>query len=234
MHIFYTPDIFITNELPEDESLHCVKVLRLTEGTEIRLTDGKGSFFRAKIARAHPKRCAVEILETFSESYVRNFSINIAIAPTKNLDRIEWMAEKMTEIGIDRISFIRCRYSERKELKEERIKKILVSAMKQSLKATLPWLEGLMEFSDIVKQSFEGRKFIAHCYANQPRKMLSKEYSKGENALILIGPEGDFSEEEVALAVSNGFEPISLGESRLRTETAAVVACHTLHVLNSL
>jgi 16S rRNA (uracil1498-N3)-methyltransferase len=234
MHIFYTPDILSSAEMPEEESLHCVKVLRLTEGDEVRLTDGKGLFFRAKIVRAHHKRCAVEIIEQWEELPARDFFLQIALAPTKNLDRIEWFAEKATEIGIDKISFLRCRYSERKELKEERIQKILVSAMKQSLKATLPVLEGLVHFADFVKQPFDGQKYIAHCYSDQERNYLTSHYKKGGNLLVLIGPEGDFSEEEVALALSHGFVPVSLGNSRLRTETAALVACHTPHVLNSL
>ncbi len=233
MHVFYTPDILLSTEMPEEESLHCVKVLRLPEGEEVRLTDGKGFFYRARIVRAHPKRCAVEILETLAESEKRAYSIHIAVAPTKNMDRIEWFAEKVTEIGIDEISLIRCRYSERKDVKSERIQKILVSAMKQSLKATLPKLNSLVSFSELVKTPFQGQKFIAHCYEGQERVLFTSLYQKGQNALVLIGPEGDFSEEEVELALQNGFQPVSLGNSRLRTETAALVACHTLHVLNA-
>ncbi|MEI7675736.1 MAG: 16S rRNA (uracil(1498)-N(3))-methyltransferase [Bacteroidales bacterium] len=234
MHIFYTPDILLNLEMPEDESLHCVKVLRLAEGTEVRLVNGKGLFYKARIVNAHPKRCAVEILEIIPESTNREFSIEVAMAPTKNLDRIEWFAEKVTEIGINKITFLRCRYSERKELKEERVHKILVSAMKQSQKATLPNLDSIVDFTEFVRRPYRGRKFIAHCYNNQSRLLLTQTYKKGENALILIGPEGDFSEEEVALAISCGFEPISLGNSRLRTETAALVACHTINLLNEI
>jgi 16S rRNA (uracil1498-N3)-methyltransferase len=234
MHIFYTPDILLNLEMPEDESLHCVKVLRLAEGTEVRLANGKGLFYKARIIHAHPKRCVVEILEVIPESTIREFSIEVAMAPTKNLDRIEWFAEKVTEIGVDNLAFLRCRYSERKELKEERIQKILVSAMKQSLKATLPNLDSLVDFTEFVRRPYCGRKFIAHCYNNQSRLLLTQTYKKRENALILIGPEGDFSEQEVALAISCGFEPISLGNSRLRTETAALVACHTIHLLNEI
>jgi 16S rRNA (uracil1498-N3)-methyltransferase len=234
MHIFYTPDILTNLEMPEDESLHCVKVLRLVAGDEIQLIDGKGLFIRAKIVNAHPKRCSVEIVERWEDDSKRDFGIHIAIAPTKNMDRIEWFAEKATEIGVDNITFLRCRYSERKELKEERIHKILVSAMKQSQKATLPKLKGLTDFSDFVKEPFMGKKYIAHCYSKHERTLLTDDYKKGESLLVLIGPEGDFSEEEVAMAVLNGFVPISLGNSRLRTETAAFVACCTPHVINSL
>lgn len=220
--------------MPEDESLHCVKVLRLPEGEEVMLTDGKGALYRARIVRAHHKRCAVEIIETLQESNRRDFSIHMAVAPTKNIDRIEWFAEKATEIGLDALTLLRCRYSERKEVKNERIHKILVSAMKQSLKASLPDLNGLTAFSDFVKIPFDGLKFIAHCYDDPDKKSLASSYCKGDNVLILIGPEGDFSEEEVALALQHGFQPVSLSNSRLRTETAALVACHTIHVLNEL
>ncbi|MDP4271205.1 MAG: 16S rRNA (uracil(1498)-N(3))-methyltransferase [Bacteroidota bacterium] len=232
MHVFYTPDIKTTLEMPEDESLHCAKVLRLPEGEEVVLTDGKGSLFRARIVRAHPKRCAVEILEEIPASHHRDFSVHIAVAPTKNIDRTEWFAEKATEIGLDALTLLRCRYSERKEVKNDRIQKILVSAMKQSLKASLPVLDGLVSFSDFVKMPFDGQKFIAHCYDDPDKKSLTSQYNKGGNVLILIGPEGDFSEEEVALAKQNGFLPVSLSSSRLRTETAALVACHTIHILN--
>jgi len=232
MHVFYTPDIETIPEMPEEESLHCAKVLRLPEGEEVVLTDGKGSLFRARIVRAHPKRCAVEILEKLPVAHQHNFSVHIAVAPTKNIDRIEWFAEKATEIGLDALTLLRCRYSERKEVKNERIQKILVSAMKQSLKATLPALNGLVAFSDFVKMPFDGQKLIAHCYDDPDKKSLISQYKKGENVLILIGPEGDFSEQEVALALQHGFRPVSLSSSRLRTETAALVACHTIHVLN--
>jgi len=147
------------------------------------------------------------------------------------MDRIEWFVEKATEIGIDSITCLNCRFSERKEIKPARLEKILVSAMKQSQKATLPILTGMTDFKTFVNQPFYGRKFIAHC-EDGDKQLLKQIYKPGENALILIGPEGDFSPEEIALALQNGFEPISLGESRLRTETAALVACHTIHVLN--
>ena len=156
----------------------------------------------------------------------------MAVAPTKNMDRIEWFAEKATEIGIDALTLLRCRYSERKEVKTERVQKILVSAMKQSLKATLPELTPMTDFKQFVSLPFDGQKFIAYCGEAQDKKILKQLYRPGTNALILIGPEGDFSEEEVALAFENGFLPVSLGESRLRTETAALTACHTIHVLN--
>lgn len=229
--IFFTPDIQTNVELPLEEAQHCVRVLRKKEGDEILLTDGKGAFYDAEIIQAHPKHCIVNILNVISQSKPWAFDLQIAFAPTKNMDRIEWFAEKATEIGIDRLSPLLCAHSERKEIKNARIEKILVSAMKQSQKAYLPLLDDMATFRNFVKQDFKGDKYIAHCYDGE-KQLLKDIYPKGNPALILIGPEGDFSEEEVALAVDYGFRPISLGNSRLRTETAALVACHTIHVLN--
>lgn len=231
MQIFYTPDIATNPELPEEEAGHCIRVLRLAEGDEILLTDGSGSFYKAAIRRAHAKHCEVTILETWKQPALWDFQVHIAVAPTKNMDRMEWFAEKTTEIGIDSITCLNCRFSERKEIKPARLEKILVSAMKQSQKATLPRLSGMVDFKTFVTTPFEGRKFIAHCEEGE-KPLLKSTYRPGENALILIGPEGDFSPEEIELAKANGFEAISLGESRLRTETAALVACHTIHILN--
>jgi 16S rRNA (uracil1498-N3)-methyltransferase len=229
--IFYTPDILSNPELPFEEARHCVKVLRKKEGDEILLTDGKGFFYDAEIVQANPKHCLVNILNTTEQPENRNFSIQIAFAPTKNMDRIEWFAEKATEIGIDRFSPVLCRHSERKDIKPQRIDKILVSAMKQSQKAILPRLDEMQAFVEFIEQDFKGQKFIAHCYPHE-KKTLKEAYRVGESALILVGPEGDFSEQEVEQAVKKGFQPISLGESRLRTETAALAACHAIHVLN--
>ena len=231
MQIFYTPEIAVNLELPEEEAGHCIRVLRLTEGDEILLTDGKGSFFKAAISRAHPKHCEVNILEQWEQPALWNFNLHIAVAPTKNMDRMEWFAEKATEIGINAITCLNCRFSERKVIKTERIAKILVSAIKQSLKARLPRLNEMTDFNRFISQPFEGRKFIAHCYEGE-KPLLKDVVRKGEDALVLIGPEGDFSEEEVKQAIENGFEPISLGRSRLRTETAALVACHILNLQN--
>jgi 16S rRNA (uracil1498-N3)-methyltransferase len=155
------------------------------------------------------------------------------VAPTKNLDRMEWLAEKATEIGIDKLTFLKTRYSERKDLKTERIRKILVSAMKQSEKALLPELGELTDFQRFIAQDFAGQKFIPHCYPGE-KPLLSHAYRPGENALILIGPEGDFSEEEVAAALARGFQAVSLGDTRLRTETAALTVCQTVHILNQI
>jgi len=229
--IFYTPDILNNRELPVEEAQHCIKVLRKKEGDEILLTDGKGFFYDARIIQANPKHCLINIENTIEQPKNWIDSIHIAFAPTKNMDRIEWFAEKATEIGIDRLSPVLCQHSERKEIKLPRIEKILVSAMKQSQKAILPQLDEMQPFSKFMEQDFEGQKFIAHCYPHE-KMTLKESYTTGGDVLILIGPEGDFSELEVEEAIKKGFQPISLGESRLRTETAALVACHAIHVLN--
>ena len=229
--MFYVPEIESDTLLPEEEAKHALRVLRLKEGDEITATDGKGFLYKAAIQRANPKQCDLTILEKSELPKPWGFELRVAVAPTKNMDRMEWFCEKATEIGIDRITCLQCRYSERKEIKTARLEKILVSAMKQSLKATLPVLEGMTDFQTFVRQPFDGRKFIAHCEEGE-KLLISDIYRPGENALVLIGPEGDFSSEEIKEAVRQGFEPVSLGKSRLRTETAALVACHTLHVLN--
>lgn len=231
MHLFYTPDIEKTLELPEEEAKHCIRVLRLKEGDEITLTDGKGHFFKASISMITTKRCSVSILEKKQENQPWKGYIHLAMAPAKNMGRNEWFAEKATEIGLNELTFLNCRFSERKVIKTERIDKIIISAMKQSLKAQKPVLNSMIKFSDFVKQSFPGKKYIAHCYAGE-KTYLPHLVTSGEEALILIGPEGDFSEEEVTEAIKQGFIPISLGKSRLRTETAALAACHILNIYN--
>ena len=173
--------------------------------------------------------------ETIQKEHLWKGKLHIEMAPTKKMDRNEWFAEKATEIGINQLTFLNCRYSERKVIKSERIEKIIVSAVKQSLKARVPLLDEMIDFKSFVQQEFEGQKFIAHCYDEEAEKIHLKDALKiGEKALILIGPEGDFSEQEVALAKEYGFRPISLGNSRLRTETAALVACHTFNLINTL
>lgn len=231
MHIFYTPDISLTNELPKEEVQHCVRVLRLKEGDKILLVDGKGCFYKATICLISGKRCLIDIDQRIQQEAFRSSRLHIALAPTKNIDRTEWFVEKATEIGIDEISFLNCRFSERKVIKTERIEKILISAMKQSMRAVLPDLNDMMDFSKFLARDFKGQKFIAHCY--QGNKHLLKDIiHAGEDVTLLIGPEGDFSLEEVEQAVKCGFVPISLGKARLRTETAALVACHTMNLIN--
>ncbi|MBK5196390.1 MAG: 16S rRNA (uracil(1498)-N(3))-methyltransferase [Proteiniphilum sp.] len=229
--LFYCPDILTNPRLPEQESQHCIKVLRMREGDRLTVTDGEGFFYDCSLIEAHPKHCVVSILHQLEEVKKRDYTLHIAFAPTKQMDRNEWFVEKATEIGTDLFTPILSSFSERKEIRRERLEKIAVSAMKQSQQAFLPAIEEMVRLKDFISRPFTGRKFIAHCY-DLPRKPLAQTYRKGENALILIGPEGDFSEEEVALATANGFEPVTLGETRLRTETACLVATHTIHVMN--
>lgn len=233
--LFYAPDIEQTNFLPEEESQHAVKVLRLQEGDPVELVDGRGNYYKAEISFAHHKKCEVRILEKIEGYNLLPCHIHIAIAPTKNMDRIEWFAEKVTEIGVGEITPLLCDHSERKVIKIDRLEKILVSAMKQSKKATLPSLNEMCSFKRFVDQfaDFTGRKYVAHCY-EQDKRSLAIDYEPLSDVVVLIGPEGDFSEEEVRLAMDKGFVPVSLGESRLRTETAGVAACHTIHVVNEI
>ena len=217
--------------MPEEESAHAIRVLRLIEGDEVRIIDGKGFFYRAIITCAHPKHCEVDIIETCPQILLWSSQIHIAVAPTKQIDRMEWFVEKATEIGIDAITFLDCRYSERHEINTARLEKKLISAIKQSNKAIRPQLTGITTFRDFINKPFDGSKFIAHCEDNE-KSLLKQIYQAGDNALILIGPEGDFCAEEISLAIEHGFQPITLGQSRLRTETAALVACHSIHLLN--
>jgi 16S rRNA (uracil1498-N3)-methyltransferase len=232
MHIFYTPELSGNNyTLDESESKHCVRVLRLEQGDEIILVDGRGGFFTAKIIDPNPKRCSVSVVKTQLNYGQSGFQVHIAIAPTKNIERVEWFLEKATEIGLSRVIPLLCRFSERKEIKADRLEKVMISAMKQSLKAYLPQLDPLTRFSDLIKQPFDGQKFIAHC-DDQHRELLKNLILPNQNYLILIGPEGDFSGEEIEQALKAGFQPVSLGDSRLRTETAGLVACHTFNLMN--
>jgi 16S rRNA (uracil1498-N3)-methyltransferase len=234
MHLFYSPIVnHGPNLLDQQESWHCTKVLRLTEGGIIFLTDGLGNLFECSIIVADPKKCVVNVISVKTEYLKRTNFLHIAIAPTKSMDRFEWFLEKATEIGIDEITPIFCSHSERIRIKTERLQKILISAMKQSLKAYLPKLNEPIDLKKLLSKDFQGQKFIGYCESNEVDE-LQKVYKPGSNALILIGPEGDFSIEEVTQAKKEGFIPISLGKSRLRTETAGVVACHTILLMNAL
>ena len=232
MHLFYTPDIDheSTYTLSENESKHAVRVLRLKQNDTIRLIDGKGRFYEGNIINNSPKKCEVQIINSHEEINNKPF-LHVAIAPTKNNDRLEWFIEKCTEIGINKITPLLCSNSERKNIKTERLIKTAISAMKQSLKATLPHINELQHFNKLVTQPFNGKKYIAHCY-NENQKHLKDCYEKGENTLILIGPEGDFNIEEIKLAINNDFEPVTFGSSRLRTETAGIVACTIFNLMN--
>ncbi|MFD2874585.1 16S rRNA (uracil(1498)-N(3))-methyltransferase [Mucilaginibacter ximonensis] len=234
MHLFYTPDITPSTPqyfLNEEESKHAVRVLRLEAGSPVQLIDGKGGLYTAEIKDAHPKRTILQITGVTTGYQKRNHYLHIAIAPTKNLDRLEWFLEKATEIGIDEISLIICHRSERKEAKTERLNKIITSAIKQSLKAYHPILNEPIAFNKFLAQPFDGQKFIAHC-EDQEKTNLQTELQKQGRYLILIGPEGDFSSAEIDGALDNGYKAITLGESRLRTETAALEACFEVNFLN--
>ena len=231
MHRFYAPDIAETLQLPGQASQPAVRVLRMSEGDELEVVDGCGCRYACRITLAHSKRCAIEIVERVEEKPRWGCEIVLAVAPTKNLDRMEWLAEKVTEMGIDRIIPLRCRYSERKELKTARLQKILVSAMKQSLKATLPQLDEMTPVIDVIRAPFEGKRYIAYCDPSIPRRIFAQQLVPDADVMIMVGPEGDFSPEEIEAALAAGFEPISLGDSRLRTETAAMFAVATVHAL---
>lgn len=228
---FYAPDAANSTELPADEAGHALRVLRLGVGDELLLADGQGCFYRAVITAATGHRCVYRVEETLPQEPAWKGHLHLAMAPTKLMDRVEWFAEKATEIGFDELTFLNCRYSERRVIKLERIEKIVVSAVKQSLKARMPQLHELTDFDKFIRQPFSGQKCIAHCYPGE-KPLLKDILHPEEDALVLIGPEGDFSEEEVVLAIENGFQPISLGASRLRTETAALVAVHLMNLLH--
>ncbi|PRD54586.1 16S rRNA (uracil(1498)-N(3))-methyltransferase [Sphingobacterium gobiense] len=237
MHLFYTPTIephyqeFI---LSEDESKHAIRVLRLSSGDEIYLIDGVGGWYTAKILDPHPKRTTLSILHVAQGYEKPAYYLHVAVAPTKNIDRLEWFLEKATEIGIQEITPIIAAHSERKEVKLERLNKVVVSAMKQSLKAYLPKINpaiSISKFFEEIKQEEYTTKTIAHCAAGQ-KQYLADICPPAGKYLILIGPEGDFSETEIGQALSLGYQPVSLGNSRLRTETAALASCLEIAVLN--
>lgn len=216
-------------ELPQEEAGHCLRVLRMKEGDALRIADGKGTFYNAVISAAQGKRCMVHVESEERQEPLWNGHLHIAMAPTKLMDRNEWFVEKAVEIGVDEITFIRTDHSERDVIKMERIEKIAVSAMKQSQKATLPVLNGMTGFRSFVERGFDGDRFIAHCEPGS-KVLLQDAVVPGHDTLVLIGPEGDFSPSEIEMALKAGFKPISLGPSRLRTETAALVAVHIMNL----
>lgn len=230
IRFFYVPSAATLTEMPMDEALHALRVLRLKSGDEMYLMDGEGNFYRAVVTIAATKRCMYEIKEVLPQEKGWKGNIHIAIAPTKMMDRIEWFCEKATEIGIDEVTFLNCKFSERKVMRTVRLDKIVVAAVKQSHKPWKPRLNAMMSFKDFIATPRSGRKYIAHCYEEIERKDLFKELytlsstDEGDDVTILIGPEGDFSVEEVKLAMQNGYESVTLGNSRLRTETAALSA----------
>jgi 16S rRNA (uracil1498-N3)-methyltransferase len=234
MQLFFDPEFSPANTvLNAEESKHCIRVLRHVNGDEITILNGHGTLFTAQIIDANPKACKLEILNQTMENE-RPFCLHMVVAPTKNIDRFEWFLEKATEIGIEQITPIICEHSERKIIKPERLEKVIIAATKQSLKSYKPILNPIISFKDfIANDNSNTHKFIAHCY-NTPKELLKDSYSTNTNVTILIGPEGDFSEEEVKRAMENGFIPVSLGKSRLRTETAAIMGCATINLINQI
>ncbi len=224
---FFVPDASAHNELPNEEGQHATRVLRLEAGDEVFLMDGVGQFYRAVLTLVTQKRCLYEITETLSQAKAWSGRIHLAIAPTKNIDRIEWIAEKCSEIGWDELSFLHCKFSERKQLRTDRIEKIIVSAVKQSRKPFMPTVNELYDFNQFVSQNRQGRKFICHCYDEIEKSdlfHLLNDMDKDDDITILVGPEGDFSIDEVRFALQNGYESVTLGNFRLRTETAGLMA----------
>ena len=225
VRFFYVPDAAQVNELPADEAMHAMRVLRLKGGDELFLMDGVGNFYRAQVTIAATHHCYYEILEVLPQERQWKGHFHLAIAPTKMMDRMEWMVEKATEVGVDEISFLNCAFSERRVVKNPRIEKIIVSAMKQSHKAWKPVLNEMSTFAHFIEQPRSGVKYIAHCYDEIPRVNLFDELRKTPDETemtVLIGPEGDFSIDEVRQAVDHGYQSVSLGTSRLRTETAGL------------
>ena len=233
MHLFYTPALNAqTVLLTEEESKHAIKVLRLAIGDTVNLIDGKGGFYKAVIQENNPKKCLLRLTETTLQFGFRPYQVHIAVAPTKNIERMEWFIEKATEIGVDRISFLLCERSERKQVNLERLEKVVVSAMKQSLKAYKPELTDLISFKDFVAEIKPAETYITHLEEHD--LMPLHRIPLQDSVCVLIGPEGDFSPQEIKLAYEKGIKPVTLGSSRLRTETAALVACHTLNLLHEM
>ncbi len=236
MQLFFTPDVdpdAVVYTLNEEESKHAIRVLRLVVKDQLHLIDGQGNLFLAEIIDAHPKRTELRLLDVQREFQKPSYRLHIAIAPTKNIDRVEWFLEKATEVGIHEITPIISEHSERKEVKLERLNKVIVSAMKQSYKAYLPQLNPAISFSQFLKKMEQdsAAKAIAHCEETD-KKYLNQIFEANGNYLLLIGPEGDFSKDEIAQALDAGYAPVSLGEARLRTETAALASCVEVALLN--
>lgn len=233
MILFYCPNIVGgLAELDAEEAHHCTQVLRRQIGDTVHLIDGTGGWFEGVIAEAGKRRCMVQIQKEIKPYQPRNHYLHIALAPTKNIDRTEWFVEKATEIGVDEITMLLCKRSERKQVRMDRLEKVAVTAMKQSLRAFLPKLNELTTIEALMKKQIAGHKYIAYCGDDVPAKALNGLYEKGEPATILIGPEGDFTPDEVEKALTQGYQAVSLGAHRLRTETAGLVACHTVNLKN--
>jgi 16S rRNA (uracil1498-N3)-methyltransferase len=233
MQIFYAPGISGESYmLDEKESKHCIRVLRMVKGTAVRLIDGHGNLYEGQVSDPDPKRCLITVSEIKHNFEKRDYRLHIAISPLKNPERFEWFVEKSVEIGVDEITPLICKNTEKQSVKQERTENIIISAMKQSIKALKPVLNEPLSFEKFIGNSAGGTKMIAHCRNSMERTKISDICRRGDNAVIIIGPEGDFSEEEILNATKNGFLPVHLGSSRLRTETAGVAACHSIYFIN--
>lgn len=233
MQVFFAPGITgNTWELDENESRHIIKVLRMKKGTPVKLIDGKGNLYEGIIEEPDIKKCIIVITGVTKDFETRNYRLHIAISPLKNPDRFEWFVEKSVEIGIDEITPVICRNTEKTGFRHERINNMIISAMKQSLKSTGTILNEPVKFSELINSPGKGIRLIAHCNESVERIRISEACSKGDDVMILIGPEGDFSEEEIRSAAGMGFTSVHLGRSRLRTETAGVAACHSVYFIN--
>jgi 16S rRNA (uracil1498-N3)-methyltransferase len=235
MQIFYVPDINgSVCVMDENESKHSIRVLRMGKGDKLIIVDGKGTLCEGIISKPDPAECQVKITRTTRDFEKRGYRLNIAISPLKNPDRFDWFVEKSVEIGIDEITPLICRNTEKPGIKRERLNNIIISAMKQSVKAFRPVLNEPLVFNEFITSVNHGIRMIAHCNNGSEKYSISQVYEKGRDAVILIGPEGDFSEEEIRLAQENGYIPVDLGSSRLRTETAGIAACHSVYFINEL
>jgi 16S rRNA (uracil1498-N3)-methyltransferase len=233
MQIFYAPDIIgSTYILDEKESKHLIRVLRMTKGADVRLIDGKGNLYDGIISDPDQNRCTIDITGKIKDFEKRDYKLHIAISPLKNPERFEWFVEKSVEIGVDEITPLLCRNTEKTGIKTGRFNNIIVSAMKQSLKATKTVLNETCNFKDFISMKSESICMIAHCDNFLIRRRVSDVYTKGENAIVLIGPEGDFTREEIDSAGNSGFISVHLGASRLRTETAGIAVCHSIYFMN--
>ena len=234
MHVFYTPDLQDQAQytLNEEESKHCSRVLRLSVGDTVFLIDGRGGLYEAEIVNESKKHVELRITKTTEAYQKRNHHLHIAIAPTKNIDRVEWFLEKATEIGIDEVTPIICERSERKIVKEDRLQKVITAAVKQSLQAYHPVLNPAITYTELLRQQTTASKLIAHCIDDSQRHFIKDLVQPHGNYLMLIGPEGDFSPQEISYALEQGFMPVTLGATRLRTETAALAACFEFNYLN--
>jgi 16S rRNA (uracil1498-N3)-methyltransferase len=233
MQTFYSPDITDNAcSLDEKESKHCIRVLRMKSGTTVRLIDGKGNLYEAVIVNPDPRKCTLAVTGIIKDFEKRNYRLHMAISPLKNSERFEWFIEKSVEIGVDEITPLICSNTEKSTIKRERINNLIISAMKQSLKSTLTILNEPCQFHDFISKNYSGRRMIAHCNSEPEKRKIGDVYSKGNDAVLLIGPEGDFSGDEINRAVVQGFLPVHLGRSRLRSETAGVAACYSIYFIN--